>query len=134
MGLHILYTPETNEYVTRLLATSFLVSLVGKAREGVSCRALKKKQTISRRLQGGEKKAIHEMHYVHDWVKWLGRESDHKPLYNEWGYNSKPLRECTENLNGRSAPARVRSAHAPFKWLHQAWCVRTIKVNLNVLN
>jgi hypothetical protein len=20
--------------------------------------------------------------YVYDWVKWLGRESDHKPLYN----------------------------------------------------
>jgi hypothetical protein len=34
---------------------------------------------------------------------------------DEWGYNSKPLRECTENLNGRSSPAQVRSAHAHFK-------------------
>jgi hypothetical protein len=44
------------------------------------------------------------------------------------GYNSKPLRERTENLSGRSAPAHVRSAVAHLKWLHEAWYVRTIKV------
>jgi len=63
MGLHILYESETNEYVARLLAASLLISLVGKARQGMSCWPLKKKKkTRSRRLQGGEKKAIHEMH------------------------------------------------------------------------
>ena len=55
-----------------------------------------------------------------------------KKLYNveitSGGYNSKPVRECTEHLNGCSAPAQVRSAHAHFKWLHQAWCARTISV------
>jgi len=59
MGLHILYESETNEYVARLLAASLPVSLVGKARRkllGI------KKQKRSRRLQGGEKKAVHEMH------------------------------------------------------------------------
>jgi len=34
------------------------------------------------------------------------------------------------NLNGRSEQTRVHSAHAHFKWLHQTWCARTIKVNL----
>jgi len=42
MGLYILYEAETNEYVARLLTASLLVSLVGKARQGVSCWALKK--------------------------------------------------------------------------------------------
>jgi len=36
MGLHILYESETNEHVARLLAASLLLSLVGKARQGVS--------------------------------------------------------------------------------------------------
>jgi hypothetical protein len=48
---------------------------------------------------------------------------------NEWGYNSKPLCEYTENLNGRSAPGRMYSYHAQFKWMHQDWCAWTIKVN-----
>ena len=65
MGLFIfqcVYESDTNEYVAHLLAASLLVSLVGKARESVSFWAFKKKQTMSRRVQDGEKKTIHEMH------------------------------------------------------------------------
>ena len=47
---------------------------------------------------------------------WPQRESDHKPLYNvnnnKWGYNSKPLNDCADHLNGRSAPGQVRSSDA----------------------
>jgi hypothetical protein len=53
--------------------------------------------------------------YVHNWVKWPERESDHKPLFyvelTGWGYNSMPLHECTEHLNGCSASERVPSYH-----------------------
>jgi len=32
-----------------------------------------------------------------------------------WGYNSKPLHECTEHLNGRSAPGSVRWSDEDLK-------------------
>jgi len=56
------YESETKEYVARLLAASLVVSLERKARQSVSFWAFKKKQTMSRRVQDGEKKTIHEMH------------------------------------------------------------------------
>jgi hypothetical protein len=55
------YEFEKEYHVARLFAPSLPVSSEGKARQGVTCWALKK-QTRSRRLQGGEKNALHEVH------------------------------------------------------------------------
>jgi hypothetical protein len=47
----------------------------------VSCWPLKKTDEVEK-TTGWREKSYSWDAYVYDWIKWLGRESDHKPLYN----------------------------------------------------
>jgi len=59
MGLFVfqcVYESVTNEYVARLITARLLVSLEGKARQGVSCWALKKKKKKKKKKRKERKK------------------------------------------------------------------------------
>jgi len=68
----------------------------------------KNKQMKSWILQGDWKLAIPEVQLAGAWI-WP--QTIIKSGDNEWGYNSKPLLECTVHLNGCSTPGWVPSYH-----------------------